>query len=98
MLDDLGPLLRLSWALDRQRSGRDGPRLAASLLMLCEKSEVSKKGVSPRRERYFEIPQGQEEAKMELRWDQVGLCWAWSGPMLLMLAQVEGKVAHVGPG
>ena len=49
---------------------------------------VLKKRLSPRRERYFETPQGQEEAKMELRWDQVGLCWAWFGPML----------PYVGPG
>ena len=33
-------------------------------------------------------PHGQDEAKLELCWDQVGLCWAWFGPVL----------PYVGPG
>ena len=41
-----------------------------------------KNSVSPRRERYFGSLPGQDEAKMEVCWDPVGLCWAWFGPML----------------
>ena len=78
-----GPYWRPSRVLDRRRSGQDGPRLAASLLMRCENSIFKKTA--------FRLGEsvilGPYEAKMELRWDPVGLCWAWIGPMLLYVGR-----------
>jgi len=67
------------WLLDWPRLGLANRPLGGNkksgnhwqLVCLCSARIPfsKKKRVSPRRERYFEIPQGQEEAKMELRWD-----------------------------
>ncbi len=55
-----------------------------------------KNAVSPRRERHFGGPQGRDKASMELRWDQVGLCWPLLDARWPMLVHVELMLTRVG--